>query len=226
MTERKVLIVRAKGGIGDAVTMTRYILNGLSCGVLVLPDEVISYSVEELPVLYEAQNSFTDALVEKGLLDEKYIGKPPADAPSSGLPAVEVIPLGKEENPEDVPGQDKAVEILSNLMYPQKDEASPKPEPDAHEIKTEAENAKPGQITGVFKPKGGQAEIKRDTYARLEQYRNRTGLRWAQRVSDAAGGRVSPDVIRYGLLEARDIGIERWKLIAKALDKLEEGLEK
>lgn len=67
MTKRKVLIVRVKGGIGDAVAMTRYILEGISCGVLVLPDEVISYSVEELPMPTEA-----------GAWDEKYIGKPPA----------------------------------------------------------------------------------------------------------------------------------------------------
>ena len=45
-------------------------------------------------------------------------------------------------------------------------------------------------------------------------------------MSDATGGRVSPDVIRDGLLEARDIGIDRWKLIAKALDKLEEEMTK
>lgn len=55
MTERKVLIVRMKGGIGDAVAMARYILKGISCGVLVLPDEVISYSVEELPMPPEAR---------------------------------------------------------------------------------------------------------------------------------------------------------------------------
>ena len=33
---------------------------------------------------------------------------------------------------------------------------------------------------------------------------------------------VAPDVVRLGLLEARDIGVDRWKLIGKALDKLEE----
>lgn len=61
MTERKVLIVRVKGGIGDAVAMTKYILKGLSCGVLVLPDEVISYSVEDFR-----------CRPRRGALDEKY----------------------------------------------------------------------------------------------------------------------------------------------------------
>ena len=201
MTERKVLIVRVKGGIGDAVAMTRYILEGISCGVLVLPDEVISYSVEELPIPTEAES-----------WDEKYIGKPPAEESAPGLPAVEVVPLGSDENAKTPPTPDKAAEILGELMYPKKEEA-----PD-----TDSET-----VPGNFKPTGANTAIKRETYARLARYKDGTGLRWAQRVSDAAGGRVLPDVIRWsGLLEARDIGIERWKLIAKALDKLEEGLEK
>ena len=37
---------------------------------------------------------------------------------------------------------------------------------------------------------------------------------------------LAPDVVRLGLLEARDIGVDRWKLIGKALDKLEEEMEK
>ena len=200
MTERKVLIVRVKGGIGDAVAMTRYILKGLSCGVLVLPDEVISYSVEELPTPTEA-----------GAWDERYIGNPPAEAPTSVIPAVEVVPLGSDEEVKMPPAPDKAVEILDELMYPKKEES-----PD-----TDSET-----VPGNFKPTGANTAIKRETYARLARYKDGTGLRWAQRVSDATGGRVSPDVIRYGLLEARDIGIDRWKLIGKALDKLEEEMTK
>lgn len=200
MEMRKVLIARMKGGIGDAVAMTQYILNGLSCGVLVLPDEVVSYSVEELPMPTEA-----------GAWDEKYIGKPPAEESTSELPAVEVVPLGSDENAKTPPAPDKAAEILGELMYQKKEEA-----PD-----TDSET-----VPGNFKPTGANTAIKRETYARLEQYKNRIGLRWAQRVSEATGGRVSPDVIRFGLIEARDIGIDRWKLIAKALDKLEEEAEK
>ena len=208
MTERKVLIVRVKGGIGDAVAMTKYILKGLSCGVLVLPDEVISYSVEELPVLYEAPSNFTKALAEAGLLDEgKYIG----EAPASVIPAVAVEPLVSDEEVKMPPASDKAAEILGELMYPKKEEA-----PD-----TDSET-----VPGNFKPTGANTAIKRETYARLARYKDRTGLRWAQRVSDATRGRVSPDVIRFGLLEARDIGVDRWKLIGKALDKLEEEMEK
>ena len=77
-----------------------------------------------------------------------------------------------------------------------------------------------------FKPKGAMAEIKRDVFIRLQAYQQRTKLGWAQRVSDATGGKVAPDVVRLGLLEARDIGVDRWKLIGKALDKLEEEMEK
>lgn len=198
MTERKVLIVRMKGGIGDAVAMTKYILNGLSCGVLVLPDEVVSYSVEELPMPTEA-----------GAWDEKYIGKPPAEESAPGLPAVEVVPLGSDENAKTPPAPDKAAEILGELMYPKKEEA----------LDTDSET-----VPGNFKPTGANTAIKRETYARLARYKDGTGLRWAQRVSDATGGRVSPDVIRFGLIEARDIGIDRWKLIAKALDELEKGV--
>ena len=226
MEMQKVLIARVKGGVGDAVAMTRYILNGLSCGVLVLMDEVISYSVEELPVLYEPSRTLAESLVKAGLLDEEHIGKPSTAEPAQGLPVVEVVPLGKEEKTEDTPAPDKAAEVLGKLMYPEKAEVPNTPGPSAQESGANAEDASPGPITGGFKPKGGQAEIKRQTYARLKQYKNKTGLRWAQRVSDATGGRVSPDVIRCGLLEARDIGIDRWKLIGKALDKLEEEMTK
>lgn len=186
MTERKVLIVRVKGGIGDAVAMTRYILNGLSCGVLVLPDEVSSYSVEELPMPTEA-----------GSWDEKYIGRPPAEESAPSLPALEVVPLVQEE---------------SGLRDGSEAQSDPAPYP--------TEPATP------FKPKGAMAEIKREVFIRLQAYQQRTKLGWAQRVSDATGGKVAPDVVRLGLLEARDIGVDRWKLIGKALDKLEEEMEK
>lgn len=215
MTERKVLIVRVKGGIGDAVAMTRYILNGLSCGVLVLPDEVISYSVEELPMPTEA-----------GEWDEKYIGKPPAEESAPGLPAVEVVPLAKEESSENDSVDNKIVNVLGSLLYPKKEETPEADKPQEPKGTEGAQDAEAESAPGNFKPVGKNTAIKRETYARLEQYKNKTGLRWAQRVSEATGGRVSPDVIRFGLLEARDIGIDRWKLIAKALDKLEEEMEK
>lgn len=186
MEMRKVLIARMKGGIGDAVAMTQYILNGLSCGVLVLPDEVISYSVEELPMPPEAE-----------AWDEKYIGKPPAEESMPELPAVEVVPVVKEES-EQADGN----------------EAQPDPTP------------QPAEPATPFKPKGAMAEIKREVFIRLQAYQQRTKLGRAQRVSDATGGKVAPDVVRLGLLEARDIGVDRWKLIGKALDKLEEEAEK
>lgn len=215
MEMRKVLIARMKGGIGDAVAMTRYILEGLSCGVLVLPDEVISYSVEELPMPTEA-----------GAWDEKYIGKPPAEESTPELPAVEVVPLVKEESSESNSVDSKIVNVLGSLVYPKKKEVQEADNPSEPKAKEETQETDTEVAAGNFKPTGANTAIKRETYARLEQYKNRTGLRWAQRVSEATGGRVSPDVIRFGLIEARDIGIERWKLIAKALDKLEEGLEK
>lgn len=215
MTERKVLIVRVKGGIGDAVAMTKYILKGLSCGVLVLPDEVISYSVEELPMPTEA-----------GAWDEKYIGKPPAEKSAPGLPAVEVVPLVKEESSESNSVDSKIVNVLGSLVYPKKKEVQEADKPSEPKAKEEAQETDTEVAAGNFKPTGANTAIKRETYARLEQYKNRTGLRWAQRVSEATGGRVSPDVIRFGIIEARDIGIDRWKLIAKALDKLEEEAEK
>lgn len=215
MTERKVLIVRVKGGIGDAVAMTRYILNGLSCGVLVLPDEVISYSVEELPMPTEA-----------GEWDEKYIGKPPAEESAPGLPTVEVVPLVKKESSESNSVDSKIVNVLGSLVYPKKKEVQEADKPSEPKAKEEAQETDTEVAAGNFKPTGANTAIKRETYARLEQYKNRTGLRWAQRVSEATGGRVSPDVIRFGIIEARDIGIDRWKLIAKALDKLEEEMQK
>lgn len=215
MTERKVLIVRMKGGIGDAVSMAKYILNGLSCGVLVLPDEVISYSVEELPMPPEAE-----------AWDEKYIGKPPAEESAPGLPAVEVVPLVKKESSESNSVDSKIVNVLGSLVYPKKKEVQEADKPSEPKAKEEAQETDTEVAAGNFKPTGANTAIKRETYARLEQYKNRTGLRWAQRVSEATGGRVSPDVIRFGIIEARDIGIDRWKLIAKALDKLEEEMQK
>ncbi len=133
MEMQKVLIVRVKGGIGDAVAMTRYILRGLSYGVLVLPDEVISYSVEELPVLYEPSRTLTEALVRAAVLDEEHIGKPSTAEPAQGLPVVEVVPLGKEEKTEDTPEPDKAAEGLGKLMYPEKVEVPNTSEASAQE---------------------------------------------------------------------------------------------
>lgn len=215
MEMRKVLIARMKGGIGDAVAMTQYILNGLSCGVLVLPDEVISYSVEELPMPTEA-----------GEWDKKYIGKPPAEESAPGLPTVEVVPLVKKESSESNSVDSKIVNVLGSLVYPKKKEVQEADKPSEPKAKEEAQETDTEVAAGNFKPTGANTAIKRETYARLEQYKNRTGLRWAQRVSEATGGRVSPDVIRFGIIEARDIGIDRWKLIAKALDKLEEEMQK
>lgn len=222
MEMQKVLVARVKGSIGDAEAMTMYILKGLSCGVLVLPDEVTFYSVQELPVLYESSLSLTESLVRAGLLDEEYIGKPSSDDPATEVPVVEVVPLDKNEKPEDTTTPDKPAEVLPTLTLQEKESAESADEPIVLDRVADSGDAKPEQTASAFKPKGGQAEIKRHTYTRLEQYKNQTGLRWAQRVSDATGGRVSPDIIRRGLLEARDIGIERWKLIGKALDKLEE----
>ena len=52
MTERKVLIVRVKGGMQIVQGVTNYIIEGLVRGVLVLPEEVItSYAIEEFPAL-------------------------------------------------------------------------------------------------------------------------------------------------------------------------------
>lgn len=51
MTERKVLIVRVKGGMQIAQGVTNHIIEGLVRGVLVLPEEVTSYAVEEFPAL-------------------------------------------------------------------------------------------------------------------------------------------------------------------------------
>lgn len=215
MEMRKVLIARMKGGIGDAVAMTRYILEGLSCGVMVLPDEVISYSVEELPMPPEAE-----------AWDEKYIGKPPAEESAPELPAVEVVPVVKEESRESDSVDSKIVNVLGSLVYPKKKEVQEVDKPSEPKAKEEAQETDTEVAAGNFKPTGANTAIKRETYARLEQYKNRTGLRWAQRVSAATGGKVAPDVVRLGLLEARDIGVDRWKLIGKALDKLEEEAEK
>lgn len=226
MEMQKVLVARVKGSIGDAEAMTAYILNGISCGVLVLPDEVISYSVQELPVLYEPSLSLTESLVRDGLLDEEHIGKPFAGDPATEVSAVEVVPLNKNEKPESASTPDKPPEVLPTPTFQEKEKTESADESPTLNPAVESEKGSPEQAAGSFKPKGGQAEIKRETYKRLEHYKNQTGLRWAQRVSDATGGRVSPDIIRRGLLEARDIGIERWKLIGRALDKLEEDAEK
>ncbi len=202
MEMRKVLIARMKGGIGDAVAMTQYILNGLSSGVLVLPDEVVSYTVDELPAL--GQDLATDVHV--------------------GLPPVEVVPLAKDESSESDSVDSKIVNILGSLVYPKKEETQHEDKPSEAKEEENVQEPDTEVAAGNFKPTGANTAIKRETYARLEQYKNRTGLRWAQRVSQATGGRVSPDVIRFGLIEARDIGIDRWKLIAKALDELEKGV--
>lgn len=226
MEMQKVLVARVKGGVGDAENMTRYIQKGISCGVLVLPDEVVSPSAEEFPVLYEPSRTLTESLVKVGLLDEEDIGKPSAGDPATEVSAVEVVPLDKNEKPESASTPDKPPEVLPTPTFQEKEKTESADESPTLDPTVESENGSPEQAAGSFKPKGGQAEIKRETYKRLEHYKNQIGLRWAQRVSDATGGRVSPDIIRRGLLEARDIGVDRWKLIGKALDKLEEETEK
>lgn len=226
MEMQKVLVARVKGSVGDAEAMTSYILNGISCGVLVLPDEVTFFSVQELPVLHESSLSLTESLVKAGLLDEEHIGKPSAGDPATEVSTVEVVPLDRNEKPESASTPDKPPEVLPTPTFQEKEKTESADESPTLDPAVESENGSPEQAVGSFKPKGGQVEIKRETYERLNHYKNRTGLRWAQRVSDATGGRVSPDIIRRGLLEARDIGIERWKLIGKALDKLEEDAEK
>lgn len=190
MTERKVLIVRMKGGIGDAVAMTKYILNGLSCGVLVLPEEVTSYAVEEFSALgVENEDTIYTVVPE-------------------GVPAIKIL------NKDDIFPIGAFVQVQEESEQRDGDEAQPDPTP------------QPAEPATPFKPKGAMAEIKREVFIRLQAYQQKTKLGWSQRVSDATGGKVAPDVVLLGLLEARDIGVDRWKLIGKALDKLEEEMQK
>lgn len=190
MTERKVLIVRVKGGMQIAQGVTNYIMEGLVRGVLVLPEEVTSYAVEELPALGVEKEDTIYTVVPEGVQAIKILNKD------------DILPIGsyvqEQEESDQIDGEEA----------PQ----APTPQP--------TEPATP------FKPKGAMAEIKREVFIRLQAYQQRTKLGWAQRVSDATGGKVAPDVVRLGLLEARDIGVDRWKLIGKALDKLEEEMEK
>lgn len=186
MTERKVLIVRVKGGMQIAQSVTNYIMEGLVRGVLVLPEEVTSYTIENLPALGAENEDTIYTVVPEDVQAIKILNKD------------DILPIGAymqvREEGDQIDGE----------------EATPDPAP------------KPAQPATPFKPKGAMAEIKRDVFIRLQAYQQRTKLGWAQRVSDATGGKVAPDVVRLGLLEARDIGVDRWKLIGKALDKLEE----
>lgn len=190
MEMRKVLIARMKGGIGDAVAMPQYILKGLSCGVLVLPEEVTSYAVEEFPALgVENEDTIYTVVPE-------------------GVPAIKIL------NKDDILPIGAFVQVQEESEQADGNEAQPAPTP------------QPAEPATPFKPKGAMAQIKREVFIRLQAYQQKTKLGWAQRVSDATGGKVAPDVVRLGLLEARDIGVDRWKLIGKALDKLEEEMQK
>lgn len=80
--------------------------------------------------------------------------------------------------------------------------------------------------TPKFKPIGGRAAKKKITHERVCAYRDKTGLGWARRISEATRGIVPADDIRTAIVEARDIGIAKWDHIAKAMDKLERELEK
>lgn len=190
MTERKVLIVRVKGGMQIAQGVTNHIIEGLVRGVLVLPEEVTSYAVEEFPALGVENEDTVYTVVPEGVQAIKILNKD------------DIRPIGvymqEQEESDHVDGE----------------EAPPSPTP------------QPAEPATPFKPKDASAEIKREVFIRLQAYQQRTKLGWAQRVSDATGGKVAPDVVRLGLLEARDIGVDRWNLIGKALDKLEEEMEK
>lgn len=80
--------------------------------------------------------------------------------------------------------------------------------------------------TPKFKPIGGRAAKKKITHERVCAYRDKTGLGWARRISEATRGIVSADDIRTAIVEAKDIGIAKWDHIARAMDKLERELEK
>lgn len=190
MTERNVLIVRVKGGMQIAQGVTNHIIEGLVRGVLVLPEEVTSYAVEEFPALgVENEDTIYTVVPE-------------------GVPAIKIL------NKDDILPIGAFVQVQEESEQRDGNEAQPDPAP------------QPAEPATPFKPKGSMAEIKREVFIRLQAYQQRTKLGWAQRVSDATGGKVAPDVVRLGLLEARDIGVDRWKLIGKALDKLEEETEK
>lgn len=191
MTERKVLIVRVKGGMQIAQGVTNHIIEGLVRGVLVLPEEIItSYAVEDFPALGVENEDTIYTVVPEGVQAIKIINKD------------DIRPIG---------------------VYVQEQEESDQID---NEESLSAPTPQPAELPTPFKPKGASAEIKREVFIRLQAYQQRTKLGWAQRVSDATGGKVAPDVVRLGLLEARDIGVDRWKLIGKALDKLEEEMEK
>lgn len=125
-----------------------------------------------------------------------------------GVPAIKIL------NKDDILPIGAFVQVQEESEQADDSEAQPDPAP------------RPAEPATPFKPKGAMAEIKREVFIRLQAYQQRTKLGWAQRVSDATGGKVAPDVVRLGLLEARDIGVDRWKLIGKALDKLEEEMQK
>lgn len=76
--------------------------------------------------------------------------------------------------------------------------------------------------TPKFRPIGGRAAKKKITHERVCAYRDKTGLGWARRISEATRGIVSADDIRTAIVEAKDIGIAKWDHIARAMDKLEE----
>lgn len=190
MTERKVLIVRVKGGMQIAQGVTNHIIEGLVRGVLVLPEEVTSYAVEEFPALGVENEDTIYTVVPEGVPAIKMLNKD------------DILPIGA------------FVQVQEESEQRDGSEDPPEPAP------------QPTEPTTPFKPKGAMAEIKREVFIRLQAYQQRTKLGWAQRVSDVTGGKVAPDVVRRGLLEARDIGVDRWKLIGKALDKLEEETEK
>lgn len=190
MTERKVLILRVKGGMQIAQGVTNHIIEGLVRGVLVLPEEITSYAVEEFPALGVENEDTIYTVVPDGVQAIKIFNKD------------DIRPIGAYMQVQE---ENEQID----------DEESPP-----------ATTPQPAEPATPFKPKGASAEIKREVFIRLQAYQQRTKLGWAQRVSDATGGKVAPDVVRLGLLEARDIGVDRWKLIGKALDKLEEETEK
>ena len=68
MTERKVLIVRVKGGMQIAQGVTNYIMEGLVRGVLALPEDVItSYAVEDFPALGVENEDTIYTVVSEGV---------------------------------------------------------------------------------------------------------------------------------------------------------------
>lgn len=79
----------------------------------------------------------------------------------------------------------------------------------------------PSPASPTLQVRGAGAAEKKRIFTKLCTYRDKTGAGWARRVSDMTKPQVSYEIIRSLVTDGAVISLDTWRIIDRALDKLE-----